>query len=98
MAGWMRQTTTLIKSTIEEKRSFLVYWRSATSSKSWSATVGLRTVSKRPRAITVSGVFWANRSKTSPSIIAAGAFLSRGDQAQTVSVVDVGQWHGPKKL
>src|SRR4051794_21369920 len=66
----MRQTTRLIRSTIEEKRSFLVYCRSATSSNSWSMTVGLRAFSRTPWAITDSGEFTVNRSKTSLRIIA----------------------------
>src|SRR5512135_3084373 len=73
MAGWMRQTTRLIRSTIEENRSCLVYCLSATSSKSWSTTWGLRAFSRTPRAITDSGESWANRSKTSPRIIAVAS-------------------------
>ncbi len=77
MEGRMRQTTTLIKSTIEEKRSFLVYCRSATSSNSWSITVGLRAFSMTACAITDSGESWANRSKMSPRIIAVASLEKR---------------------
>src|SRR4051794_24212232 len=77
MAGWMRQTTRLIRSTIEEKRSRLVYCLSATCSKSWSTSLGLRAFSMTPRAMTESGESWANRSKTSPRIIAVVGIISR---------------------
>ena len=59
MEGRMRQTTTLIKSTIEEKRSFrgaLLFGE--TFLNSWSITVGLRAFSMTALAITDSGESW----------------------------------------
>ena len=73
----MPQTTTLISSTIEENRSWRVYCRSATSSKSWSSTRGQRAFSIRACAISGMVSPWANRSKTSLWIIAA-ASLQKG--------------------
>src|SRR5512135_1123146 len=62
----MRQTTVLIRSTIEENSRVRVYWRWAVPSKSWSRARGFRAFSRVARTMTLTGASRANCSKTSP--------------------------------
>ena len=63
--GRMRQTTVLMRSTIEENNRVRVYWRWAVSSKSWSRARGLRAFSRVARTMTLIGASRANCSKRS---------------------------------
>src|SRR3954464_5536441 len=63
MAGRTLQTTVPIRSTTVEKSNLRVYCRSATSSNRASMARGLRACSRAARAMTVTGVCSANRSK-----------------------------------
>jgi hypothetical protein len=73
----MRQTTELVKSTILEKRSFLVDCFSAPSSRSGSATFGLRASFRTPGAIRDSGGSGAHRSKAPLRIVAIASLGER---------------------
>src|SRR5512142_1019176 len=72
----MPQTTAAISLTSEEKRISRVYWSVAALSKRRSISVGSRVRSKRARTMTEMGACWRNRSKVSPSCIAAVPGLS----------------------
>src|SRR3954470_12116768 len=63
MAGRTLQTTAPIRSTTWEKSNVRVYCRSATSSSRASMAPGLRACSRAARAMTVTGLCSANRSK-----------------------------------
>src|SRR5512135_164299 len=78
----MRQTTVLIRSTIEENSRVRVYWRWAVSSKSWSRTRGLRAFSRVARTMTLTGASRANCSKTSPRSIVVASLGSGYLQVQ----------------
>src|SRR5512135_31718 len=65
MAGWILATTDPIRSTTEENSRVRVYCRSAVCSNRASIAWGERVCSKAARAMTVTGLCWANRSKIS---------------------------------
>src|SRR3954467_3833469 len=65
MAGRTLQTTVLIRSTTVENSRVRVYCRSATSSNRASMALGSRACSRAARAMTVTGLCAANRSKMS---------------------------------
>src|SRR5512142_1299027 len=65
MAGWIWATTDPIRSTTEENSRVRVYCRSAVCSNRASIAWGERVCSKAARAMTVTGLCWANRSKIS---------------------------------
>src|SRR3954447_4243659 len=65
MAGRTLQTTVLIRSTTVENSRVRVYCRSATSSNRASMALGSRACSRAARAMTVTGLWAANRSKMS---------------------------------
>src|SRR3954470_13191504 len=71
----MRQTTVLIRSTIEENNRVRVYWRWAVSSKSWSRARGFRAFSRVARTMTQTGASRANCSKTSSQSMVVGLLL-----------------------
>src|SRR5215831_1220548 len=67
----MPVTTRAIRSTREEKRTSLVYWRSAQRSNRASRGPDANANSMAPRAITLTGLCSQKRSKIGPSSMAA---------------------------